>query len=89
MHTSASDLLPILLGTRLETELLDLMVILFLNLGELPYHFYIVALFFFFSERVSAHRGGAEREGERESQAGSALSAQSLMQGVDPLTLGS
>ena len=34
-------------------------------------------------ESQSMSQGGAEREGERESQAGSALSAQSLMQGLN------
>ena len=33
-------------------------------------------------ERVHTHRGGAEREGERESQAGSTLSVQSQMLGL-------
>ena len=35
-------------------------------------------------KRKSASRGGAERAGERESQAGSTLSAQSPMRGLIP-----
>ena len=42
-------------------------------------------VYLFKRQRESAHvsGGGAEREGERESQAGSALSAQSPMQGLN------
>ena len=41
---------------------------------------------FIYSSREKENGGGAEREGERESQAGSVLSMQSLMQGSIPWT---
>ena len=46
-----------------------------------------LSLFIYFErETERASRGEAEREGEREFQAGSALSAQSLMWGLNPQT---
>ena len=38
-------------------------------------------------EHVQVHRGGAEREGDRGSKAGSALTAESLMQGLNSQTM--
>ena len=44
--------------------------------------YFILSLFIYFErERESPSRGGAEREGERESQAGSPQSAQSQTRG--------
>ena len=49
---------------------------------------FFLSLFIYFErERESASRVGAEREEERESQAGSGMSAQSLMQGLNSQTL--
>ena len=50
---------------------------------------FFLSLFFYFErEREREHKqGGAEREGEREYQVGSALSAQSLMGGSSPQTV--
>ena len=61
--------------------------ILFISFSQVKFDFYIslVYLFIFFSliyllsEREKESRGRAERGRERESQAGSTLSAQSLM----------
>ena len=51
---------------------------------------FIFSFFFFkfiYLERESANREGAETEGERESQAGSELSAQSPTWGSNPQTV--
>ena len=45
------------------------------------FNFIFLSLFALFWERKRASRGGAEREGERESHAGSVLSAQNSMEG--------
>ena len=47
--------------------------------SELNVNKSIVCINYLFRERESESRGGAEREGERESQAGSALLAQNQM----------
>ena len=50
--------------------------------------FYFILLLFLFFERERVRvRGGAKREGDRESQAGSVLSAQSLMWGSNLQTV--
>ena len=48
--------------------------------------FFLNAYLFILRERESTHTGGAEREGDRESQAGSTLSSQSLMWGSNSWT---
>ena len=63
-----------------------------INLGIIPVlHGCLIVYLFMLRERererLGTSRGGAEREGERESQAGSALSAQSLMEGSIPQTM--
>ena len=49
-------------------------------MAEIKYVTFFLSLFIYF-ERECISSGRAESEGERESQAGSALSAQSPMQG--------
>ena len=48
---------------------------------------YLFIFKFIYFERERMTRGGAEREGERESQAGSAPSVQSPMWGSNPRTV--
>ena len=44
-------------------------------------------MFIFERQRQSMSRGGTEREGDKESEAGCELSAQSLMRGSNPQTV--
>ena len=46
--------------------------------------FYLKFIYFWERERESTSKGGAETEGERGSKAGSVLTAESLMQGLNP-----
>ena len=51
------------------------------NWCEENFNFIFLSLFIYFEKETG---GGAEREGDRESQAGSILSSQSPMQGLIP-----
>ena len=52
------------------------------------FNFFLIFKFIYFeSDRDSTSQGGAEREGKRESQAGSAMPAQSPTWGTNPQTV--
>ena len=62
------------------------------QISILKHHISLILFFFFFNVslllRESKHKpGGAEKEGDRESQAGSSLSEQSLIQGSNSGTM--
>ena len=48
---------------------------------------FFLCLFLRERKRMRVSRGGVEREGDTESEAGSRLSAESLMQGLNPQTV--
>ena len=52
-----------------------------------PFYLFVQVYLFILREKESSSRGGAEREGERKSQAGPHLSVWSLMQGSNSQTV--